>query len=206
MDTVLYFDALTLMMLPKNDVLSQRRKPLMDELAVTMAGRIAEEMVADDISTGASGDIQMATSTAKAMVMHWGMSEKLGMVMYGEAQEYVFLGRDMMRSKEYSERTAQEIDGEVKRIIDEAYQRAKTVIETHRTQLELIAKALLEYETLEGWQVEEIVRTGTFTPPPVHPKDIDPPSGAQAATPLPEVIKPLPPKLGGLGNPAPAPA
>ena len=194
------------MMLPKNDVLSQRRKPLMDELAVTMAGRIAEELVADDISTGASGDIQMATSTAKAMVMHWGMSEKVGMVMYGEAQEYVFLGRDMMRSKEYSERTAQEIDAEVKRIIDEAYQRAKSVIDGHRTQLELVAKALLEYETLEGWQVEEIVRTGTFTPPPVRPKDIDPPTGAQAATLLPEVVKPLPPKLGGLGNPAPAPA
>ena len=194
------------MMLPKQDILSQRRKHLMDELAVTMAGRIAEEIVADDISSGASGDIQMATATAKAMVMHWGMSEKLGMVLYGEAQEYVFLGRDMMRSKEYSERTAQEIDAEVKRIIDESYERARAVIVTHRAQLELVAKALLEFETLEGSQVEEIVRTGTFTPPQLPPKDVDPPSGAQAATPLPEVIKPLPPKIGGLTSPAPSPA
>ena len=194
------------MMLPKQDILSQRRKNLMDELAMAMAGRIAEELVADDISSGASGDIQMATSMAKAMVMHWGMSEKLGMVLYGEAQEYVFLGRDMMRSKDYSERTAQEIDAEVKRIIDEAYQRARDVISTHLPELKIIAEALLEFETLEGAQVEEIVRTGKLTPPPSRPKDMDPPSGAQAVTPLPEIIKPLPPKLGGLGSPAPFPA
>ena len=194
------------MMLPKNDILSQRRKQLMDELAVIMAGRIAEELDAEDISSGAAGDIQMATATAKAMVMHWGMSDKLGMVLYGESQEYVFLGRDMMRSKEYSERTAQEIDAEVKRIIDESYERARAVINSHRSELELIAKALLEQETLEGWQVEEIIRTGKFTTPPVQPKDVEPPSGAQAVTPLPEVVKPLPPKISGLTSPAPSPA
>ncbi len=194
------------MMLPKQDILSQTRKALLDDLAVAVAGRIAEEMISDDISSGASGDIQMATQTAKAMIMHWGMSERLGMVLYGESQEYVFLGRDMMRSKTYSERTAQEIDAEVKRIIDEAYQRAKAIIDAHRDKLEIIAKALLEFETLDGNQVEEIVRTGRLTPPPVNPKEVDPPSGAQAGTPLPEVIKPVPPKLPGFGNPAPSPA
>jgi len=138
------------------------------------------------------------------MVCHWGMSDKLGMVQYGENNEYVFLGREMMRSKDYSERIAQEIDGEVKRIIDEAYARAKNIIETHRDKLEMIAQKLLEYETLDGEQVREIVHKGTFTPhaPAVPP---EPPSGAQAATPLPEVVKPAPPKLPGLGNPAPAP-
>jgi cell division protease FtsH len=194
------------MMLPKNDILSQRRRHLLDDLAVAVAGRIAEQLVAEDISSGASGDIQMATATAKAMVMHWGMSEKLGMVLYGESQEYVFLGRDMMRSKDYSERVAQEIDGEVKRLIDEAYQRAKELIDANRDKLELIANALLEFETLDGAQVDEIVRTGKFTPPPSTTINIDPPSGAQAATPLPEVIKPVPPKLPGFGSPAPAAA
>jgi cell division protease FtsH len=194
------------MWLPKDDLLNRRRKELQDLIAVTMAGRIAEELVTDDISTGASGDIQQATAMAKAMVMHYGMSDKLGMVLYGEANEYVFLGRDMMRSKEYSETTAQSIDSEIKRIIDEGYNTAKTIIETHRDKLELIAKALLEYETLDGQQVSDIVKNGTFTPPPVRPSDIDPPAGAQAATPLPEVIKPVPPKLPGFGSPSPAAA
>ncbi len=195
-----------MMTLPKQDILSRSRKALLDDLAVSVAGRIAEQKVSDDITTGASSDIQSATQIAKAMIMHWGMSERLGMVLYGESQEYVFLGRDMMRSKDYSERTAQEIDAEVKRIIDEAYQRAKDLIDSHPTQLEMIAKALIENETLEGWQVAEIVTKGMFTPPTPGPGKIDPPSGAQAVTPLPEVIKPVPPRLPGFGSPAPATA
>jgi len=194
------------MYLPKEDIHSRKRKELLDLIAVTMAGRIAEEIVMDDISSGASGDIQQATAMAKAMIMHWGMSEKLGMVLYGESQEYVFLGRDMMRSKDYSEDTAQQIDAEVKRIIDLGYKTAFDIIASYRDKVELVAKALLEYETLEGSQVDEIVRTGTFTPPTINPSHIEPPSGAQAATPLPEVIKPVPPKLPGFGNPAPAAA
>jgi hypothetical protein len=86
-------------------------------------------------------DIQQATQLAKAMVMHWGMSDKLGNVLYGEAQEYVFLGRDMMRTKDYSESTAQEIDAEVKRIINERLQRAKQSLTANRDKLEMIANA-----------------------------------------------------------------
>ncbi|MEI7809886.1 MAG: ATP-dependent zinc metalloprotease FtsH, partial [Verrucomicrobiota bacterium] len=195
------------MFLPKDDVLSRRRKEMLDTIAVTMAGRIAEQIVSEDISTGAAGDIQQATSMAKAMVMHYGMSDKLGMVLYGEANEYVFLGRDMMRGKEYSEVTAQQIDAEIKRIIDEGYNTAKTIIETYRDKLEIIAKALLEFETLDGLQVDEIVRTGNFTPPPKPPANLEPMLGAPAGTPLPETpTKPVPPKLTGLGTPAPAPA
>ena len=194
------------MYLPKDDVLSRRRREMLDTIAVTMAGRIAEQIVSDDISTGASGDIQQATAMAKAMVMHYGMSDKLGMVLYGEANEYVFLGRDMMRSKEYSEVTAQQIDAEIKRIIDEGYNTAKQLIETHRDKLELIAKALLDHETLDGTQVADIVKTGHYTPPPEKPGTIDPPTGAQASTPLPEVVKPVPPKLPGFGSAAPAAA
>ena len=195
------------MSLPKEDMLNMRRKQAIDTIIMTMAGRIAEEYVTDDISSGAAMDIQQATALAKAMVMHWGMSEKLGNVLYGEAQEYVFLGRDMMRTKDYSESTAQDIDMEVKRICDGAFQTAKKLIEDNRDKLELVANGLLEYETLDGAQVEEIVRCGTFTPPPKPPLNMTPMMGAPAGTPLPEnPPKTVPPKLPGLGTPAPAPA
>jgi cell division protease FtsH len=192
------------MSLPERDILNRRRKEMLDMIAMTMGGRIAEEIVSGDISTGASGDIQQATQMARAMVCHFGMSDKLGMVQYGENSEYVFLGREMTRGKDYSERIAQEIDAEVKRIIDDSFKVAKDIIDTHRDKLEIIAQSLLEYETLDGKQVEEIARTGKFTPPPAPPPNVEPPSGAQAATPLPEVPKPAPPHLPGLGSPAPA--
>jgi cell division protease FtsH len=192
------------MSLPEEDVLNHRRKEMMDLLAVMMAGRIAEEIVSGDISSGAAGDIQQATSIARAMVCQWGMSDKLGMVQYGNDHDQVFMGRDMMQRKDYSEFTAQEIDTEVKRMINESYDRSKALIEAHRDKLEIIANALLEYESLDGSQVSEIVKTGTFTPPPPMPK-VEPPSGAIAATPLPEVPKPIPPKLPGFGSPTPAP-
>ena len=103
--------------------------------------------------------------------------------------------------------TAQQIDAEIKRIIDEGYNTAKTIIETYRDKLEIIAKALLEFETLDGVQVDEIVRTGNFTPPPKPPANLEPMLGAPAGTPLPEnPSKAVPPKLTGLGTPAPAPA
>ncbi len=193
------------MSLPKTDILSRRRKEMLDMIAVMMGGRIAEEIVSGDISSGASGDIQQATNMARAMVMQWGMSDRLGMVQYGDDDEFIFLGREMARAKVYSESTAQEIDTEVKRIIDDAYRIAKDLIVTNHDKLELIAKSLLEFETLDGQQVEEIVRTGKFTPPPPTPR-VDPPHGAPAGTPLPESPgKPSTPKLpGGLGTPAPA--
>ncbi len=192
------------MFLPKDDILNRRRKELLDIIAVTMAGRIAEEIVSDDISSGATGDIQQATGMARAMVTQWGMSEKLGMIQYGDSSEYIFLGREMGRSKDYSEQTAQEIDHEVKSIIDNAYKVASDIINANRDKLEMIANALLEYETLEGSLVEEIVRTGKFSAPPPAPR-VDPPTGAQAVTPLPETPpKPAPPHLPGLGTPAPA--
>ncbi len=193
------------MFLPKEDLLSRKRKELLDLITVTLAGRIAEEVVTKDISSGASGDIQQATGMARAMVCNWGMSEKLGMVQYGSDEEY-YMGRDMARRKDYSEHTAKEIDAEVRRIIEESFKRAEDVIRANRDKLELIAKALLEYETLEGSQVADIIKTGTFTPPPVNPTEIGPPAGAPAGTPLPEVIKPKPPELPGLSSPAPSPA
>jgi cell division protease FtsH len=193
------------MSLPKEDILNYRKKELLDTITMTMAGRIAEEIVSGDISTGAGGDIQQATNMARAMVCQYGMSEKIGMVQYIEDDEF-FLGRDMMRRKTYSEATAQDIDAEVHGIINSCYQRAQELISANRDKLEMIANALLEYETLDGVQVAEIVKLGKFTPPPPAPK-IEPPTGAQAATTMPEIPpKTVPPKLPGLGTPAPAAA
>ena len=164
------------MSLPKEDMLNMRRKQAIDTIIMTMAGRIAEEYVTEDISSGAAMDIQQATQLAKAMVMHWGMSDKLGNVLYGDGPEYVFLGRDMMsRSKDYSEQTAQDIDAEVKRIIDEANNTAKELISANRDKLEIIANALLEYETLDGVQVTEIMKHGQ-----IHPAAADAGAGRAA--------------------------
>jgi cell division protease FtsH len=193
------------MQLPEKDILSRRRKEMLDDIAVTMGGRIAEEIMSGDISTGAAMDIQQATAMARAMVCQYGMSDKVGMVQYGSDDEFVFLGREMARTKVYSEYTAREIDEEIKHIIDEGYKTAQTILFNNRGKLELIASALLEYETLDRLQVEEIVNTGKFTPPPPKPQS-ETVLGAPAGTPLPETPpKPAPPKLPGLGTPAPAP-
>ena len=196
----------TTMFLPKDDVHSRRRKEMLDTVAVTMAGRIAEELVADDISTGATGDIQQASAMVRAMVCQYGMSDKLGMINYAGESEY-YGGREITRRSDHSEHTAMEIDAEVKRIIDEAYAVAKRLIEENRDKLEIIAKALLEFETLEGSQVEEIVRTGKMSnPPPPASLTATPLMGAPAGTPVPEPPRATPPPLEpGLGAPAPAP-
>ncbi len=162
------------MSLPEQDILNRCKKEMEDMIAMTMGGRIAEELVSHDFSTGAAGDIQQATNIARAMVCQFGMSEKLGMVQYGEDNDYVFLGKEMIRSKDYSESTAQEIDREVKRLIDEGYERANKIITENRDKLEKIANSLLEHETLDGSQVAEIVKTGDFTPPEPPPSSGDP--------------------------------
>jgi len=196
------------MSLPKDDVFNRRRKEMEDFIAMTMAGRIAEELIAQDISTGAAGDIQQATHMARAMVTQFGMSDKLGMVQYGSDDEYVFLGREISRPKSYSEATAREIDDEVRRLIDTGYKRSRDLIYNNRDKVELIANLLLEYETLDGSQVAEIVRTGKLmTLPPKPGSDPGPMQGAPAGTPMPEPPpKPAPPTIPGLGAPAPSPA
>ncbi|MBS0661578.1 MAG: cell division protein FtsH, partial [Verrucomicrobia bacterium] len=154
------------MYLPEHDPMNFSRKECLDTLAVGAAGRIAEELFTNDISSGAGGDIRQMTRSARRMVCEWGMSDNLGMVEYGEHGEHVFLARDMTRSRDYSEATAQEIDREVRKLVDEAYERAKKIIMEHRAQVEAIAKALLEYETLDASQVRDLISTGTMKNPP----------------------------------------
>jgi cell division protease FtsH len=142
---------------------------------VIMGGRVAEEMIFGDVTSGASGDIRLATGIARKRVCEWGMSERLGMVEYGEHEDYVFLGRDISRSRAYSEATAQEIDREVKRLCDDAYQRAMKSLTQRKEILIAIAKALLEYETLDGSQVREIINNGKLInpPPPIPSTPVD---------------------------------
>ena len=113
------------MWLPLEDKYTQRRNELLDDLVVSMGGRVAEEIVFGDVTSGARGDIQMATRLARKMVCEWGMSEKMGMVEYGEHEDYVFLGRDISRARDYSEATAEQIDSEVRKLMDDAYARAQ---------------------------------------------------------------------------------
>lgn len=157
------------MMLPSTDRYNTLKKELLDNLAVTMGGRVAEEICLGDISSGAAGDIRQATWCARKMICEWGMSESLGMIQYEEREDLVFLGRDIGRSRSHSEATQQKIDHEVQKYIDEAYERAKGIITTHRDKLEAIAVALLEYETLDAIHVREIIDHGRLLTPPAAP-------------------------------------
>ena len=195
------------MSLPKKDILNRRRKEMFDDHhhddgRTHRRGNYFRAI----FRRGAAMDIQQATNLARAMVCQYGMSDKLGMVQYGSDDEYVFLGREMTRTKDYSENTAQEIDEEVKRIIDEALQDGRrTLILTNRDKLELIANALLEYETLDGRRSRKSSRPASSRRRRPSRK-VDAMMGAPAGTPLPETPpKPVPPKLPGLGTPAPAP-
>ncbi len=193
------------MWLPLEDKYTQRRKELLDDLVVGMGGRVAEEIVFGDVTSGARGDIQMATRLARKMVCEWGMSDKMGMVEYGEHEDYVFLGRDISRARDYSEATAEQIDQEVRKLVDDAYARAKEILLANREKLEVIAKALLEYETLDGVQIREIIEHGRLINPPPGPP---PPAGSKLAPEKPPkqiVVAPdVAPPLGGGLSGAPA--
>jgi len=158
------------MYLPEGDKYSTQRKEALASLVVTMGGRIAEQFHSDDVSNGASGDIRQATSLARKMVCEWGMSDRIGMIEYSEGEGEVFLARDISRPRNYSEDTARLIDAEIKRFIDEAYQHATEILTENRAKVELIAKALLEFETLDADQIRDLIETGVMRNPPSSPK------------------------------------
>ena len=152
------------LMLPKEDRSYATRSELMDKLKVAMGGRVAEEVVLKEISTGASQDIQHASRIVRSMITQYGMSDVLGPISYGESAEHqVFLGRDLNHQRNYSEEVASEIDKEVRRYIDEAYEACRKIIIDNRDKLDLIAQALIERETLEASELEELVETGKIT-------------------------------------------
>ena len=136
------------MPLPEKDEMFNTRGKMIQDIEVALGGRIAEELVFDDITTGASNDIKQATNIAKAMVMQYGMSEKVGLVAYGGDQDEVFIGRDLAHTRSYSESVATSIDDEIRTIIDNCYQNAKAIILEHRDVLEGCAQLLLEKEKI----------------------------------------------------------
>jgi cell division protease FtsH len=171
------------MWLPEEDKHNNRKSELLDDLVVAMGGRVAEEIQFGDVTNGASGDIRMASRIARNMVCSWGMSTKLGMIEYGENESAAFMGRG---SSNYSPDTAQKIDEEVKRLIDESYAQAKDVLLKHKDKLDAIALALLEYETLDGTHIKEIMAHGRLINPPENKSKPPPPP------PLPKASDPRP--------------
>ena len=138
------------MQLPAEDHFLKTRGEMLDELAVFLGGRVAEELMCEDITSGASNDLERATKMAREMVTRLGMSAELGTQVFGEAQHQVFLGRDYADHQDYSEETARRIDAEVMRIMREAHERAEAILSERSAQLELMARVLLERETVEG--------------------------------------------------------
>ena len=147
------------MSLPEGDRYSTSKVKLLQQLIMAMGGRAAEEIIfgADRVSNGASGDIKMATDTTRRMVTEWGMSEKLGMISYGDNGQEVFLGHSVTQNKIVSEATAREIDTEIKAIIDHAYAEARRILTERLADLHALAKGLLEYETLSGDEIRMVI-------------------------------------------------
>ncbi len=152
--------------LPEADKHTYSRSYWMDQLAVFFGGRVAEELVFDEMNTGASSDIQRATDIARRMVCEWGMSDKLGPVHYNTKEEHVFLGRELGKPREHSEAIQEKIDQEVKSILDSRYEVAKKIVSEHMDTLHALAKAVLEKETLDADDIERIVCGETLSPGP----------------------------------------
>jgi cell division protease FtsH len=146
--------------LPERDKLSMSYEQMTSRLAISMGGRVAEELVfgKDKITSGAQSDIEQATKLARAMVTRWGFSEELGTVMYGDNQDEVFLGYSIGRQQTVSEATAQKIDAEVRRLVEAGLADAVRILTEKRQDLETLARGLLEYETLTGPEIGELLR------------------------------------------------
>ena len=149
------------MQVPEEDHFLQTREGMLDQIAVLLGGRTAEELFCDDITTGASNDLERATKVAREMVTRYGMSEELGTQVFGEAQHEVFLGRDYAQKNDFSAETAKRIDDEIERIMREAHDRAREVLDARRDQMDTMARVLLERETVEGAAVDALLN-GTW--------------------------------------------
>lgn len=171
------------MQLPIEDKHSYNRESLLGRIAVLMGGRAAEELIFDTFTTGAGNDIERATEMARKMVCEWGMSDRMGPVSFGKKDESIFLGREMAMHKNFSEETAQKIDDEIKRIVDESYTRALNILKEHEDALHRLSQCLVEKENLSGTEVDDII-AGTAPPcngkqtaaePPATITEVEPP-------------------------------
>jgi cell division protease FtsH len=188
--------------LPEDDRVSVTRQQLEAVLVMSYGGRVSEELIFghDRVTTGAASDIQKATAIARRYVTQWGLSDAIGPILVGDNEQELFLGREIQHRREVSEQTSQLVDAEVKRVIDNAYDRAKQTLEANLGLLHQVAAALLERETLTGVDIEMLARGETLPPrssgaPPMPPAHVAPPSL--------EPKRSAPPLLGG---PEPSPA
>ena len=192
--------------LPTEDRYYATRSEMLDQLKVLLGGRVAEALVLHEISSGASSDLQRATELARRMTCEYGMSEVLGAVTFGHRQEQVFLGRDIGRQNDYSEKVAAQIDGEIRRFIDEAYEGTVKLLNDNIDKLHLIAQNLMERETLEGHEIQELLKYGHIlekgevppqeepqkpedgTPAPIGPVPVEEPAEAPVVAPVPKEV------------------
>jgi cell division protease FtsH len=183
------------MQLPERDKLSMSREQMTSRLAIMMGGRVAEELVfgREKVTSGAASDIEQATKLARMMVTRWGLSDELGTVAYGENQEEVFLGYSVSRQQNISESTAQKIDCEIRRLVEAGYKEANDILAAKREELELLAKGLLEFETLSGDEIKDLLNGKR----PRRESAIEPPTPRSSA--VPTAGKPRPrPETGGM--------
>jgi cell division protease FtsH len=160
------------MQLPTEDRYSQDRVRLLSTITVLFGGRIAEELFMNQMTTGASNDFQRATDLARRMVTQWGMSDSLGPMVYGEEEGEIFLGRSVTTHKNMSEASLQKVDSEIRRILDEQYALARRLLDENRDKVEAMTAALLEWETIDAEQINDIMDGK----PPRPPKPATPPA------------------------------
>jgi len=191
------------MQLPSEDRYSMDKERILSTIAVLFGGRIAEEIFMHQMTTGASNDFERATDMARKMVTQWGMSEALGIMVYGENEGEVFLGRSVTTHKNISEASMQKVDAEIRRILDEQYALARNLIETHRDKIEAMTRALLEWETIDADQINDIM-AGNPPRPPKPSKAVEPPAAPTDQGPTaPVASTPVAPVV---GNPPTEPA
>ena len=167
--------------LPSEEKHNYTKEQLESRIAVCMGGRIAEELTFSQISTGAANDIEQATEMARKMVCEWGMSDTLGPLTYGKKEEAIFLGREFNRHQDYSEATALKIDAEIKRIVEQQYERARVLLTEKKQILTKVADALLEHEVLDAQQLRQILNG--------EPLEAPPPKTTPAPAPAPREVK-----------------
>ena len=187
---------------PTEERHNHSKKQLEDRLCHAMGGRAAELLVFDHLTTGAASDLEQATAVARNMVTHFGMSDKLGPLTFGKREDMIFLGKEITSSKDYSEATAVKIDDEVRGMVERAHERALKVLRENIDKLHLLASTLLERETIDGDQMDRVLRGEKLGPPP-RLSDLDLPQQPSASAPVTQANDP---GIEGFGQPSPKPA
>ncbi|HTC22372.1 MAG TPA: cell division protein FtsH, partial [bacterium] len=174
--------------LPNEERFLASKTELLHRITALLGGRTAEELTFGDVTTGAGDDLNRATEIARAMICEYGMSEKLGSITLGKKDDMVFIGRDMMKEKSYSEQTAQTIDGEVKRIVEDCHKKAVDILKKNRKFLKIMAEALLEREVLDSTDVDDILAGRKIAPKPPSKDSATPPTPSSPAPVTPNVV------------------